>query len=258
MLPVKRIPDKLNKVVRPRRIESSEHIEEMFPESKHLHSKLRSSLKGGFWLAILALAFSGLIVASNFFTDLRAEPAKAGARTETLNNIRRLGLALSEFDAEYGRFPDKSTIPLVQASTGTKLTLDDSSSNKLFRQLIAAGLKSEKLFWAPLEGGPRKPDDVFGTDGSALRAGECAFAYIAGLKSSDAPEAPVVMAPLIKGKRAFDRLSFHGKAVILFLDNSAKSLPIEKDGRVMLNGMDIFDPRQPYWKGKAPDIKWPE
>ena len=66
------------------------------------------------------------------------------------------------------------------------------------------------------------------------------------------------MAPLLKGKTTFDRLSFHGKAVILFLDNSAKSLPIEKDGRVLLNGMDIFDPRQPFWKGKAPDIKWPE
>lgn len=66
------------------------------------------------------------------------------------------------------------------------------------------------------------------------------------------------MTPLIRGKTIFDRGQFGGKAVVLFLDNSAKALPIEKDGRVLLNGMDIFDPRQPFWKGKVPDIKWPE
>lgn len=109
-------------------------------------------------------------------------------RTEALNNIRQIGLGLYEFDSEYGQFPDKGTIAAVKADTGTKLTLDDSSSNKLFRQLIAAGLKSEKLYWAKTAISPRKPDDVFGTDSTALRAGECGFAYVAGLKSSDASE----------------------------------------------------------------------
>lgn len=202
------------------------------------------------------MAFCLLLLVILFYQ--RTAPKRPANRTEALNNIRQVGLALSEFDAEYGRFPDASTIPRVKADTGITLTLDDSSSNKLFRQLIALGLKSEKPFWAKTAISPKKPDEVFGTDATALAPGECGFAYIAGLKSTDSPDTPLVMAPLLPGKFTFDRKPYDGRAVFLFLDQSAMALPIEKDGRVMLDGMDIFDPRQPFWKGKAPDIKWPE
>jgi len=48
--------------------------------------------------------------------------------TEPLSNIRQIGLLLFDFEQEYGRFPDASTIPAVQAATGTTLDLGDSSS----------------------------------------------------------------------------------------------------------------------------------
>jgi len=175
-----------------------------------------------------------------------------------MNNVRQVGLSLAEFDAEYGRFPDASTISAVKAKTGTSLTLDVTSSNKLFRQLLAHGLKSEKPFWAMTRNSPRKPDDIFNADNKALMPGECAFSYITGLSSKDDPATPIVMVPLLKGTTNFDRTQYRGKAIILFLDNSAKALPIDQYGRVAINGMDLFDPRQPFWKGKAPDIKWPE
>lgn len=216
-----------------------------------------------FWriivLGTICAAVLALFVAHGMTHTRRMAPD----RTEALNNIRQIGLALFEFEAEFGRFPDASTIAAVKAYSSTSLTLDDSSSNKLFRQLIAHGLKingvkSEKPFWCKTKTTPKKPDDVFRSDSTALQPGECGFAYIAGLKSSDPPETPVVMAPLEKGKTTFDPKPFQGRAVFLFLDSSAKPLPIEKDGRVLINGMDIFDPRQPFWKGKAPDIKWQE
>lgn len=175
-----------------------------------------------------------------------------------MNNARQIGISLFEFDADFGRFPDGTTIPDIKAYSGASLTLDDTSSNKLFRQLLAHGLRSEKPFWCKTKTTPKKPDDIYNSNSTALQPGECGFAYIAGLKSSDAPEAPVVMSPLNKGETTFDPKPYQGKAVFLFLDNSAKALPIEKDGRVLLNGMDIFDPRQPFWRGKAPDIKWQE
>ena len=34
--------------------------------------------------------------------------------------------------------------------------------------------------------------------------------------------------------------------------------PIDKNGDVILNGMNLFDPRQPFWRWKAPDLKYPE
>ena len=186
-----------------------------------------------------------------------SQQRKAADRTSALNHIRSIGYTLYEFDSEYARYPDASTAPLVKAASGTPLTLGHSSSNQLFRQLIATGLKSEKPFYAAIAGSKR-PDDLFHDDAHALAPGECSFAYIAGLDGSMAPETPVIVSPLIPGTTRFDPKPFGGKAVILRLDNSAKAETIDSSGRVMIGGMDIFDPRQPWWGGKTPDIKWQE
>jgi hypothetical protein len=177
-------------------------------------------------------------------------------RTVAMSNIRQIGLTLFAFDEEYGRFPDASTIPAVQATTGTTLHLGDSSSNQLFRQLLATVGTSEQIFWAKTPATRKKPNDVLGAD--ALAPGECAYSYVAGLTSSGDPETPVVMIPMIRGTLKFDPKPFDGKAIVLNLDSSANALTIEENGDVLLNGMNLFDPRQPFWNGKTPDIKYPE
>lgn len=177
-------------------------------------------------------------------------------RTEAISNLKQIGLALIEFDAEYGRFPDASTIADVQAKTSTTLALGSTSSNELFRQLISNGTNSERIFWAKTAQTPRKPNDVLGAD--ALKKGECAFTYIAGLSSSDDPGTPVAMAPVIPGTWKFDPVPYKGFAVVLRLDGSVRTETIDAHGHVMIGGMNLFDPRQPHWNGKPPDIKWPE
>ena len=177
-------------------------------------------------------------------------------RTVAMSNIRQIGLTLFAFDEEYGRFPDASTIPAVEAATGTTLYLGDSSSNQLFRQLLATVGTSEQIFWAKTPATRKKPDDVLGAN--ALAPGECAYSYVAGLTSSGDPETPVVMIPMIRGTLKFDPKPFDGKAIVLNLDSSATALTIEENGDVLLNGMNLFDPRQPFWRGKAPNIKYPE
>ncbi len=186
-------------------------------------------------------------------------PNGATDRAEARNRAEQIGLALMEFDAEYGSFPNAVTGARVKADTSTPLTLGSASSNELFRQLLATGgfLRSEKVFYAK-GGGIRRPDNVFHSDRTALAPGECGFAYIAGLSSESSSDAPVLLAPMIRGTTTFDRKVFGGKAVVLRVDNSVTSLPIDKSGRVMLDGMDLFDPRQPFWGGKAPDLKWQE
>ena len=171
-------------------------------------------------------------------------------------NLRQIGILLFAFEEEYGRSPDATTIPAVRAATGTTLALGDSSSNELFRQLLATVGGSEKIFWAKTATTPKKPNDVLGAD--ALAPGECAFTYIAGLTYTGDPETPIVMAPVIRGTWKFDREAFGGRAIVLHLNGSATALPIDKNGDVILNGMNLFDPRQPFWRGKAPDIKYPE
>lgn len=215
-------------------------------------------MKGLAWMGIISLAFCGVLVFSDAFFGSRHH-RNLWNRRAAINNARQIGLALFEFDAEFGQFPDGSTIAEVKKRTGTSLSLDDSSSNMLFRQILAYGeLKSEQPFWVRTPSTPEKPDDRFDLDSTALQPGECSFAYITGLNSTDDSRTPLVVIPLLKGQRKFDPKPFQGRAIVLLLDNSVSAIPIQKDGRVIVGGMDLFDPRQPFWKGKAPNIKWPE
>lgn len=181
-----------------------------------------------------------------------------------INNARQIGLALFEFETAYGRFPDASTITDVKEnSPSSAIPLGTTSSNDFFRQLLVAEIAgSEGMFYAksPMPGS-RRPDNVFvGT--RALEKGECGFAYIAGLTSSHPPETPIIVCPLVPGKRIFDykfcKKYFDGKAVILRMDNSVTTMPVDPSGKVFIKGKDLFDPTQPFWMGKAPDVKWPE
>jgi len=182
---------------------------------------------------------------------------KAADRTEAVINLKEVSFALLDFDNDYGTFPDASTIPAVKAKTSTTLALGSSTSNEFFRQLIAAGTtKNEMIFWAKSASTPRKPNNSLGAD--TLKKGECAFTYIAGLSSSSDPAAPLAAAPVIPGSWQFDPKPYNGEAVVLRCDGSVKTEPIDKHGNVVIGGISLFDPRQPYWRGKPPDIKWPE
>lgn len=178
--------------------------------------------------------------------------------TRATNNARQIGMALFEFDADYGAFPDTSTIAAVNAETATAVPLGDATSNDLFRQMFAAGIaQNEEMFYAKVPGS-RKPDNDM-TPGKLLAAGECGFAYVAGLSSSGDPKRPLAMTPMVPGTLRFDPKVFEGKAIILRCDNSVASYDIDRFGHVLdTSGMDILDPRQPYWKGTPPNVKWPD
>ncbi|MCW1887148.1 hypothetical protein OKA04_20585 [Luteolibacter flavescens] len=216
--------------------------------------KSRRKMKGILWIGIacmLTIFFAGFIIMPS------ERNRRIADRTEASQNIRQVHIALLDFESEFGSFPDTSTSRVVKTDTGTKLNLGSgSSSNELFRQLIAYGVNVESIFWAKTAVSPRKPNNVLGSN--TLAKGECGFTYIAGLSSSSDPSAPLMMTPVIPGTWEFDPKPFQGKAVVLHVDGSVKHYPIDKDGHVIIGGLSIFDPRQPYWRGKGPDIKWPE
>ena len=146
----------------------------------------------------------------------------------------------------------------MKTQTGSTWTLGDKTSNDLFQQLIVSGVsQSEEMFYAKTPW-TKKPDNAFATEAQALASGECGFAYIIGLSSKDDPDTPVCVSPLEPGKLTFDLKALEGKAVILRVDNRVITLPIDKSGHVILNGMDLFDPRQSFWHGKVPNVKWPK
>jgi hypothetical protein len=174
------------------------------------------------------------------------------------SNAKQIGLALFEFDCQYGKYPDASTAPVIKSQTGSKWALGDATSNDLFQQLFVSGIcESEEMFYAKTPW-TKKPDNNRSTEADTLASRECGFSYIVGLSGSDDPKTPVCVTPLEPGKLTFDIEAFDGKAIIVRVDQSVETLSIDPSGHAILNGMDLFDPRQPFWHGKAPVVKWPK
>ena len=214
------------------------------------------------WAGITSVGVTSMVLLVFAITaPMTIRSRKKADLTQAVFNMRQIGVALREFDASYESFPSVKTAMEVKLNTGTPLNLAIRSSNDFFRQLYAADIAvSEGMFYARTRSG-RKPDNSF-EGANAIEKNECAFSYVTGLSSESPGETPVVLFPLIPGQREFDyKLSkkyFDGKAVILRVDGSVTSLPIDKSGKVYLYGKDLFDPSQPFWQGKAPDVKWPE
>ncbi len=128
----------------------------------------------------------------------------------------------------------------------------------MFRQLFAAGTSpNPNRCSTPDSKATTRPDGVI-TPGDILEPGECGFSYITGLSSRDDPATPIALTPLIPGTTTFDPKPFDGKAVVLHIDNSVRTYDIAKDGHIYDKGIDLLSPKHPVWKGKAPDIRYPE
>lgn len=195
------------------------------------------------------------------FKDFKGALGKMGdarkqklRQTAAIMNLRQIGLAMFEFETEYGTFPDEKTAEAVKLATDTKAVVKADTANDCFFQLIASGIVQVDYLFS-LDKPEKKPDP----DAPPLdHLEECAFSYLIGMNASGNPGRPLVVAPLLNGKSFFDPDVLGGKAVVLRADCSVQLIPIEKDGRVLIDGRDIFDPAQPFWDGKVPPLRWPK
>lgn len=181
---------------------------------------------------------------------------------EAHNNLRSLSCALLEFDHEYGRFPDASTIAMVRERTESLMPMGTRSANDFIRQMIVAEIQATEVNCYAAIPRTHKPDSRM--DGShALEKGECGFSYITGQSSKSNPDRPLVITPLIPGTDRFDPKPFNGFAIVLriggCLSGDVEALPINKNGEVIdSSGKHILDPANPVWGGKPPVIAWPD
>lgn len=177
---------------------------------------------------------------------------KKARQAKAVQQAKQIGLALFTFDNDYGKFPGEKTVKAVSENADDGTTIAADSANDCFFQLVVAGYLEDVRVFSLKKNQPRIP-------AVGLRKLEdCFFAYLAGGSMTDPAARPVVVSPLIKGKKTFDPKPLGGKAVVLLLDMSVHLKDIDDQGRVTFNGKDLFDPKQDYWGGKEPDIKWPE
>ncbi|MCH7226920.1 hypothetical protein [Haloferula sp. A504] len=202
-----------------------------------------------------------LLLAPMVAAPMILRSSKAAARTETINNAKQLGLALLEFERDFGTYPSDKTIAAVIKATGATLDYTDGSSNAMFRQLIAYGIQSEDIFYCLHPEGTVRPDnDIFGRD--ALEAREVGFSYVVGLKTSGDPDTPVLLTPMktTSYDRCWREKEYRESAVVLWLDHSVSLAPVRPldDKAVNSGGVPILDAAQPYFGGKWPDIRHPK
>lgn len=209
------------------------------------------------WLLALLL----VVVALGFF--IRAKYVEYDRRRtvwivkETVSHLRQIGLGLLEFENEYGKFPDASTMEEVKKQTGTSLTLSDASSNDLFKQLLAQKFIEQENLFGVSRTHSKRPDGFYDSDATALSAGECHLAYIIGPLLTSEPSRPLVFGPVRPGIRGVDSEMLDGKMVVLFTDNSVKSCRMDPKGVIWINGT-ALDLSDPVWHGKPLEIKWPK
>ncbi len=188
------------------------------------------------------------------------EPDLFGARNalrEAVSNARQIGLMLFEFETDYGAFPNEETGKTVAENAEVKLPAGGKDANSAFRQIFAAGItQAERAFHARIPG-VRKGDDNLGA-GKILERGENAFAYISGQDTAGNPARPLIICPIVPGTTKFDPRPFGGKAVILRIDLAVLTLPIDEDGRVSVDGVDLLSKENPVWEGKEPDVRHPD
>jgi hypothetical protein len=182
--------------------------------------------------------------------------------TEAHANLRAMTCAFGEFDTDYGRFPDASTITEVRDRTGSLTPLGTKTSNDFLRQLIVAEILPTEVACYAAIAGCHKPDNRMGGT-LTLEKGECGFSYIVGQSSKDNPERPLVVTPLIPGTNRFDPKPFNGFAIVLIIGGcpggSVRIEPINKRGEVIdSSGKHILDPANPIWAGEPPVVVWPE
>lgn len=204
-------------------------------------------------LGLLSMAIVGFLIPRLFLKQ-----PHGGPHTKALSNARQILLALFDFETDYGSYPNSSTMAAVSANHPGWM-LGDATSNDLFKQLFAAKIVSDEGIFHVKLPGTRKPDHITSPRSKILEEGECGFGYIIPGTTSISSNQPLLVTPLIPGTSKFDPGPFKGKALIIRMDNSAVSCKILPDGTAIdTNGMDIFDPRQPYWGGSAPIIKPPK
>jgi prepilin-type N-terminal cleavage/methylation domain-containing protein len=208
--------------------------------------KTKTMQPRGFTLVELLVVIVIIAALAGLSAPMILRQRKAADRTQAINNAKQLGLALLEFDQEYGSYPDNDTAETVAESTGTDLNLSGNNSNDYLRQLIAFGIQSEEIFFTKCAY-TRKPDNVI-QGAKALEPGEVGFGYImldstTGQNTSGNPGRPVLATPLLDAQTdwTFDPDPYGGKAVILKLDNSATALQIrDSDKKISVgNGRTI-------------------
>lgn len=187
----------------------------------------------GFTLVELLVVISIIAALAGLAMPVIMSQRKKAYIAEATSNAKQLHLALFSFGEDYGQYPGDDSA----ASESDFSSFNGTTSNSVLGQLIKGKyVTSEEIFY--VQGGGttnKKPDNIISPDGKILEKGECGFAYIKNMSSSDNNGRPVLLAPY-KGSYAFKPDPFGGKAIALRLDGAVKQYRLDSNNNAKLPG----------------------
>jgi prepilin-type N-terminal cleavage/methylation domain-containing protein len=230
--------------------------------------KTNTNRKRGFTLVELLVVIVIIASLAALSAPMIMGQIKKANKAEAISNSKQIGLALFEFDSDYGSYPDADTLTEVGEAfpNAEVVPTGAADSNACFQQLLQAGiLKSEEIFYTKAAG-TRKPDGDISTATEAIAAGECGFGYI--MNGSEAYSTAgnasrvIIVSPLAEGGGdTFDINPFGGIAVLYKIDNSAAAVKIradkdKEDGPAIIAGDDFMKAK--FWGTTTPTIIKPK
>jgi prepilin-type N-terminal cleavage/methylation domain-containing protein len=233
--------------------------------------KQKLKIGRGFTLVELLVVIVIIAALAGLTAPMVIRQRKKADQTEAVNNAKQIGLAMFEFENEYGTYPGAKTLVQLNENFSSSVIKGAAGpdSNGYFKQLMQAGFtESEAMFFAKSKGS-KKPDGKITLDTDALATGEVGFAYITdadeGMSSAGNPARAICVTPMNAAGDKFDGNPFDKKAVILRIDNSASSVNIsvpagttDNTGDAISAGASIIAPTNAVWNGVVPKVRPPK
>lgn len=215
------------------------------------HSERRAAKRKSAYCRIgwIMLCLFGIVLIVAFCATWRKDgDFRSFRRVQTISNAKQLHVAILDFAADYGHFPDDRSAQ----NTPALIDFRGCYSNEYLGQLIADGyLKGEEVFYAFDERYRRKkPDDVISPPEKILQKGECGFGYVMveekgkvrGLSSKDDGGLPLLVAPIVDASGVFEKKSLDGRGVYLRVDGSARNERLQGDtAKLKVGPRTLFD-----------------